>query len=142
MGKGKKDPKSKRRKKRRMNKILKITIAVIVIIIVLVIGLWGMHSSTSYLTVSEIVENKSKYLDEYVEVKGTVKDDSVDKINKTFIITDGDNDLLIDYNRSLPSNFEEGGDVIIKGTLRDDGEAESRLFIKVKEIVVSCPSKY
>lgn len=128
----------KGKKRRKMGKKSKIIIAVFIIIIILIIGLWGMHSDTSYPSVSDIVNNKEKHLDKHIEVKGTVGTDSLDLANKTFNLTDGKNDLKINYNGSLPSNFEEGKDIVVKGTLHQRDE----LFLVAEEIEVGCASKY
>ncbi len=142
MEKGKKEQESKdnkkRKKKRKWNKKTKILVGVIVIVVVLMIGFWGMHSSTNYLSVSDIVDNEDKYLNEEIEVKGTVKKDSVDQDNRTFVLTDGKNDIKINYTGSLPASFEEGKDVVVKGTLR----RYDVLVIDVEEIVVGCSSEY
>jgi cytochrome c-type biogenesis protein CcmE len=130
----------KKKKKKRLSKKAKVIIAVLVIIIVIFIGLWGMHSSGDYKTVSEVLNNKDKYLNKYVEVKGTVEKDSISLSNKTFIISDENNELLVNYTTfgSLPGSFEEGKDVVIKGTLRED----IVMYIDAKEVVVGCASKY
>ena len=73
-----------------------------------------------------------------MEIKGIVGIDSMDSKNKTFVLTDGKNDLRINYNGSLPSNFEEGKDIIVKGILRQRDE----LLLEAKEIKVGCASKY
>jgi cytochrome c-type biogenesis protein CcmE len=126
-------------KKKRMSKKVVIAIAVIAIIIVLIVGLWGMQDNgTDYPTVSKIINNKSKHLDKEVEIRGTVKLDGYDPFNKTFILTDGDNDLLINYTGVLPSNFEEGKDVVVFGRLVQKAELE----VEADEIVVGCASKY
>jgi cytochrome c-type biogenesis protein CcmE len=120
------------------NKVIIITIAIIVIIIVLIIGLWDTGEGKDYSTVSEIIDDSEKYIDENIEFRGTVKKDTLDDFNKTFILTDDKNDLRVNYTGLLPSNFEEGKDVVIKGTLRQ----ETELVVEAEEIIVGCASKY
>ena len=136
--KGKGKGKGKNKRKRR--KIIIVIVAVLIVVIVLVIGLWGMHGSTSYPTVSEILEDKDKNLDKDIEVKGTVKLDSINLTIRNFIITDGKNDLNVTYTDSLPSNFEEGKEVVVKGKLIES--AQYGLVVEADEIVVGCASKY
>lgn len=126
------------RKKKRMSKKTTILIAVVVIIIVLIIGVGGMGGGEDYMTVSDILEDEGKYLDKYIEVRGVVKEESWDMFNRSFILIDDDNEMFMNYTELLPSNFEEGKDVVVKGTLRN----KEALEIEVKDIEVGCPSKY
>ncbi|MCK5561070.1 MAG: cytochrome c maturation protein CcmE, partial [Thermoplasmata archaeon] len=87
---------------------------------------------------SEILKDKTKHLNKHVEVRGTVKEETLDSQNKTFVLTDDKADLLVNYTGFLPSNFEEGKDVVVKGTLRE----QIIVFIEADEIVVGCASKY
>lgn len=129
-------PKSK--KKRKLGKKIYIIIGVIIIVVVLIIGFWGVHGGESYPTVSDVLKDMNKYLDKDVEIKGNVKKDSIDLMNRTFILTDGDKDLKINYTDLLPSNFEEEKEVVIRGRLYQRTE----LILEAEEIIVGCPSKY
>jgi cytochrome c-type biogenesis protein CcmE len=126
------------RKKKKMGKKTKFLIAIIIIVIVIIIGIGGMSGAEDYMTVGDVIDEESKYMNKYVEVRGTVKDESWDTVNSTFILTDGESDMLINYTDLLPSNFQEGKDVVVKGTVRKNIVME----IQVKEIEVGCPSKY
>ena len=86
----------------------------------------------------DVVNNKDDYLDEKVEVKGTVEKGSISTMNKTFNLTGGDVSLVVNYTGTLPSDLKEGTDVVVKGTLRD----RNGLVLEADEIVVGCPSKY
>jgi cytochrome c-type biogenesis protein CcmE len=126
------------KKRRRLGTAVKVVMAVGVISAVLAVGLWGMWGGTGYLTVGDVLGNVGKYMDKYIEVRGTVKSLSLDSINKTFVLTDKSAELKVNYTGALPSNFEEGKDVVVKGTLRSGGG----IFVVAKEIVVGCASKY
>ncbi|UCD92067.1 MAG: cytochrome c maturation protein CcmE [Methanobacteriota archaeon] len=123
------------RPKRRLTKKRKgIIIAVIVIIVALVIGLWGAVPS-DYLEVGDILANPLAYVDRSIEVKGLVAD--WDSTVKVFNLSDGENDLMVSYI-TLPEGFNNGKDVVVRGTLVDnDG-----LVLESSEITVGCPSKY
>jgi len=125
-------------KKRRLGKKAVALIVIAVIGLVLVVGLWGMWGGTGYLTVGDVTANQGKYLDKYVEVRGTVQTGSLDTGNSTFNLTEKSSELRVNYTGALPSNFEEGKDVVIKGTLRSNGG----LVLVAKEITVGCASKY
>ena len=86
-----------------------------------------------------VAETPMAAFDKTVEVKGTVAKNSIDESGKSFVITDGENDINITYPDMLPANFKEEIDVVIKGTLREQG---GLLVIEANEIVVGCPSKY
>lgn len=137
--KNKFDAKSNSKPKKKLGKKgVIIIVAIVIIIIVLIVGLWGMTGGEDYPTPSEILKDKTKHLNNHVEVRGTVKQDTLDTQNKTFVLTDDKADLLVNYTDFLPSNFEEGKDVVVKGTLRE----QIIVFIEADEIVVGCASKY
>lgn len=126
------------KKRRRLGTNVKIAIAVAVIAVVLISGLWGIWGGAGYLNVGDVTANEGKYLDKYVEVRGTVKLGSHVASNKTFVLADKSEELKVNYTGAPPSNFEEGKDVVVKGTLRSGGG----LVLVAKEIVVGCASKY
>jgi cytochrome c-type biogenesis protein CcmE len=133
------DEKPKGKKKKKLSKkAIIIIVAIIVIAVIIIYAGWAMTGGASYPTVSEVIKDKSKYIDDQVEVKGTVKEDTIDTVNKTFVITDDKNDLRINYTGVLPSNLVEGTDVVVKGILRET----DILFIESEEITVGCASKY
>ncbi len=125
-------------KKWRLGKALPALIAIAVIAIVIVVGTWGMWGGTDYPSVKDITSDQASYIGKYVEVRGTVKLQSLDVNNTTFTLFEGQSELRVNYTGALPANFEEGKDVVVKGTLRrDDG-----LVLTSREIVVGCASKY
>ena len=132
------DPKKGKGMSRTNKKIITVLVAIIIIVVVIIAGFWGVHGGEDYATVSDITDNQNDHLNKDVEVKGTVKQESLDMINKTFIITDEKNDLMVNYTDILPSNFAEGKDVVVVGKLSD----RSGLVVDVEEIIVGCPSKY
>jgi cytochrome c-type biogenesis protein CcmE len=125
-------------KKLRLGKILPAIIGIVVIVLVLVAGTWGMWGGTDYPSVKDVLGDQGKYLNKYVEVRGTVKLQSLDVNNTTFVLSEGSSDIRVNYTGALPANFEEGKDVVVKGTLRNLGG----LVLVSKEIVVGCASKY
>lgn len=125
-------------KKLRLGKLLPALIAIVVIVLVIVVGTWGMWGGTDYPSVKDVLGDQGKYLNKYVEVRGTVKLLSLDVNNTTFVLSEGSSDLRVNYTGALPANFEEGKDVVVKGTLRK----ETALVLFAKDIVVGCASKY
>lgn len=116
----------------------KVAIAIAVIAAVLIVGTWGMWGGSGYLSVGDVTANEGKYLDKYVEVRGTVKSQSLDTANRTFVLTDKSTELKVNYTGAPPADFTEGKDVVVKGTIRSAGG----LVLVAKEIVVGCASKY
>jgi cytochrome c-type biogenesis protein CcmE len=125
-------------RKPRLGRILPVVLAIVVISLVLVVGTWGMWGGSDYPSVKDVVSDKGKYLNKYLEMRGTVKLQSLDVNNTTFVLFEDKSEIRVNYTGILPQNFEEGKDVVVKGTLRD----ENGLVIKAKEIVVGCASKY
>jgi len=134
----KKNKKEPKKKKSRRGLVITVILAIILVLVIVLIAFWGYMTSTDYMTVGDVVNNKEDHIDEYVEVKGTVGTNTLDTFNRTFRLTDGDRTLNVTYTGSLPSNFEEGKDVVVKGTLRE----QQGLVLEADEIVVGCPSKY
>ncbi len=119
---------------RKKKRILAIVVVLIVVAVAIVVGLWG-NTPVPYMTVSNVTDNSSKYLDDEIEIKATVE--NWDSTGKTFNLTDEESSLMVSYV-TLPDGFNNGKEIVVKGILRDDGG----LILEATEIIVGCPSKY
>jgi|GEM_PF-490521 cytochrome c-type biogenesis protein CcmE len=91
-----------------------------------------------YLTVSQVVEDNSKYREKEVQVLGTIVNGSVgwgEDGSLLFNITDGHYDIKVVYTGTRPQNFNEGQKVVIIGKLYQG-------YIDASEMLIQCPSKY
>ena len=93
-----------------------------------------------YYTVSELLSQGNSIHLENVRVNGVVSPGSVeqetDTLNTTFTLTDGEEQLQVNYHGILPQTFEEGKEIIIEGRYNPNGTFEA------SAILTKCPSKY
>lgn len=91
-----------------------------------------------YLTVSQVVRNSATYLDENIQVLGTVAKGSVTYKNTSivFSLVDEESVIKVNYTGSLPQNFQEGEEVVVIGKLTSQNTVEA------SQMLVKCPSKY
>jgi len=91
-----------------------------------------------YYTVSELLSQRNSTDLANVRVSGVVSpgtlETSTSKI--TFTLTDGDNELEVDYQGVTPQTFQEGREIIVEGTYHQSGTFEA------SKILTKCPSKY
>jgi len=115
-------------------RLLALVVVLVVVAVAIVIGLWG-NAPVPYMTVSEVTENASSYLDEEIQIKGTVK--NWDSVGKTFELTDGESNLTVSYV-TLPEGFNNEKEIVVEGVLKGG----SNLILESTKITVGCPSKY
>ena len=121
-----------------------------VVVVMLVLGgllavmLSSKDSGAYDLSLSELLEEPSKYIGRDVRVNGTIEKNSYrerksegDKIDIEFAINNVDGQrILVRYHQILPDAFEEGREVIVAGKLSDPST------IDCNRLTVKCPSKY
>ena len=78
---------------------------------------------TFFYTPSELTEANVS-INQKIRIGGFIKKESIKKIstskpNIIFTVTDGENDILVEYNGILPSLFREGQGVIVQGYLKN-----------------------
>ncbi len=105
------------------------------------LGFMGFQSSwTYYYTVNELTGQGSAIYDQNVRVHGQVAPSSVEHeavgLILRFIITDGEENLLVFYQGVIPDSFKVGGDVVVEGHLNSDG------IFQASRVMPKCPSKY
>ena len=95
------------------------------------------------MTIGELRAKADRYIGKDVRVNGTVQAGSFEElagdgaINIKFTLADSEgNEITVFYHQLLPDAFEEGREVIVAGTLQDEGT------IECKRLTVKCPSKY
>ena len=127
-----------------MNK-MKIQNKHIIIIILLVVSAGLAYDSVSnyvnpYIPVSDIAANQAQYEGKSLQIIGAVEPGSLIRTNDgsiSFTLIDDGGSIKVTYRGVPPQNLEdEGNQVVVLGTLGDEGEIEST------QLLVKCPSKY
>lgn len=117
----------------------------IIIIVFLALSAGLAYDSVSnyinpYIPVSDILANQGKYSGKSLQVIGEVEQDSLlrtDDGSISFTLIDDQGSINVIYRGVPPQNLEqEGNQVVVLGTLQDNGEIES------SQLLVKCPSKY
>ncbi len=121
-----------------MRKKDKVTISVVAIILIAIIGMWGLDFSSEYLTVTEVTQNVTAYIDQPVYITGNVKQGTLDigAQETGFILTDGNADLEVLYRGDRPDGLGDGEKVSVRGILVSENKVEANF------LVMGCPSKY
>jgi cytochrome c-type biogenesis protein CcmE len=138
------EPKPKKKgTSRKRNRLL---IAVIVIAVALVIIFWGWDTTgKTFMEVSPIASDAnaigtgtSHYVNNYVEVQGNVNNWFG---TGNFTLTDRTNlndTISVVMNGTLPSGFENGKSVVVKGIISPG----LPVTIHANEVTIGCASKY
>lgn len=121
-----------------MRKKDKVTISVVAIILIAIIGMWGLDFSSEYLTVTEVTQNVTAYIDQPVYITGNVKQGTLNigAEETGFILTDGNADLEVLYRGDRPDGLGDGEKVSVRGILVSEKKVEANF------LVMGCPSKY
>jgi len=121
-----------------MRKKDKVTISVVSIILIGIIGMWGLDFSSEYLTVTEVTEHTSDYIDQPVYITGRVKQAtlSIGTQETGFILTDDNADIEVLYRGDRPDGLGEGEKVSVRGILVSEDKVEANF------LVMGCPSRY
>jgi cytochrome c-type biogenesis protein CcmE len=124
-----------------MNKKKKIFLSLTFIAGVFFTGIYGIDSSDSYFTVSELLSDSNAHIGQNVNVMGIVEYGSLEvaPAMTAFKLKDENNENLkvnVEYTGNLSSNLAEGKKVSISGTMISES------MFKANKIVTGCPSKY
>ncbi len=121
-----------------MRKKDKVTISVVAIILIAIIGMWGLDFSSEYLTVTEVTQNVTAYIDQPVYITGNVKQGTLNIGTEEtgFILTDGNADIEVLYRGDRPDGLGDGEKVSVRGILVSGNKVEANF------LVMGCPSKY
>ena len=91
-------------------------------------------------TVDEVMVSPEEFSSEEVNIRGIVKNESIDNSSSTFLLQGSESKILVSFAMiAVPDGFEEGRMIAVKGNLIQDGEM---WIIDSKEIQTGCPSKY
>jgi cytochrome c-type biogenesis protein CcmE len=115
-------------------KILTAVAVLVIISLALVVGLWG-NAPVPYMTVSEVTNHSSSYLNKEIEIKGIVK--NWNTTARTFEMTDEESRLVVSYD-NIPDGFNNEKEIVVSGILT----GANGLVLEAEEITVGCPSKY
>ena len=91
-------------------------------------------------TVDEVMDSPEEFSSEEVNIRGIVKNESIDNSSSTFLLQGSESKILVSFAMiAVPDGFEEGRMIAVKGNLIQD---EEMWIIDAKEIQTGCPSKY
>ena len=98
-------------------------------------------TSKFFFTVDELANQNESFHGKGLKVKGTVVMGSIvrnpaDKLNIAFSIEEKQSVLSVVYKGITPDMFKDGGEVVVEGTLAEDG------VFHASTLLTSCPSKY
>jgi cytochrome c-type biogenesis protein CcmE len=130
----------------RLRKRRRLLIALFVIVIALVVIFWGWDTTgRSFLEVTSVTSDSaaigtgtSHYVGTYLEVQGNVNNWFG---TGNFTLTDRTNlndTISVVMNGTLPSGFENGKSVVVKGVI----SSGLPITINANEVTVGCASKY
>jgi cytochrome c-type biogenesis protein CcmE len=93
-----------------------------------------------YVYVDRVVEAPERFTGREFKVHGNVVEDSLRQNEQNgdyyFVIEFKGKRLKVVYDDLLPDTFAEGGEVVLTGTLDEDG------VLRSSEMTAKCPSKY
>ena len=103
------------------------------------VGLKG--SMVYYLTVGEFLDREGREdLGENFRVNGNVVAGSIVRapghLGARFVMTDGQRELTVTYDRETPDTFVDGSEVVVEGRIGPDG------VFSAYTLLAKCPSKY
>jgi cytochrome c-type biogenesis protein CcmE len=137
------EPRPRKGMTRKRKRLLILAIAIVLAFIII---FWGWDTTgKTYLEVTPISSDAaaigagtSHYVDSYIEVQGNVNNWYG---TGNFTLTDRTNlndTINVVMNGTLPSGFENGKSVVVKGMI----SAGLPVTIRVNEITIGCASKY
>ena len=92
-----------------------------------------------YISVTQILSKPDRYIGRDIQVIGVADFDSVEPEEGgivKFDITDEGQRLSIVFQGSLPQNFDQSDQVVVIGSVTEEGYVES------DQLLVKCPTKY
>ena len=91
-------------------------------------------------TVDEVMDSPEEFSSEEVNIRGIVKNESIDNSSSTFLLQGSESEILVSFAMiAVPDGFEEGRMIAVNGNLIQEGD---NWKIDAKEIQTGCPSKY
>jgi cytochrome c-type biogenesis protein CcmE len=100
----------------------------------------GMQSSMVYYLTLEELSAKPPRVGEGVRLAGWVKEGSITGSTVdggiTFVMTDGERELPVNYSGQIPDTFEDEAEVIVEGIYRGMPQFDAATML------AKCPSKY
>lgn len=91
-----------------------------------------------YMTVSEYLEQQSKYEGSKIKLAGKVKAGSITQTGShyQFTVEDRAKEISVSFNGIVPDTFKEGVDVVVEGRGQSGNEFEA------VSLLAKCASKY
>ena len=103
----------------------RIVFLILLLLSVVAIGFFVLKSLNEnvvyFFSPTEIYDKPNISLNKKIRIGGLVKENSLDKSQKSikFIITDLKNEIIVVYNGPVPNLFSEGKGVVAEGKLKD-----------------------
>jgi cytochrome c-type biogenesis protein CcmE len=115
---------------------------IVVVLLALSVGL--AYDSMSnyvnpYVSVTEVLANAEQYHGKSMQVIGEIIPESLERSDDgslSFLITDGESEIMVHYSGAPPQSLEQGSEVVVVGSLSESG------VIETSSLLVKCPSKY
>jgi cytochrome c-type biogenesis protein CcmE len=102
-----------------------------------------LGASTSwryYVLVDECIQDHDKFVGQRLRVSGRVETDSLnvrrDRTLATFVLCGESSNVQVSCKGPLPDNLAEDMDVVVEGTLEQDG------LLRGEKVLTRCASKY
>ena len=111
---------------------------IVVALIALIVWAMNRESATAfYMTPTEVMAMGTTDSTHDYRVNGTVVPGTIERdgLETTFVITDGDTEITVATESSLPDTFKERSDVVARGDF--DGDT-----FTAYEVLAKCPSKF
>ncbi len=97
-------------------------------------------SMVYYHTPSEIMTKSSEIYNKGIRISGHIQDGSINwdgnKLDLTFNITDGKQNIPVVYHGVVPDTFKYGVEVVVEGKLNTEN------IFHATQLLAKCPSKY
>ena len=109
-----------------------IIATVVIIVVAILVAFWGSQPQRTY-TPTEIINAPQQFVGKTVQVRGLAM--AVNEANMTFLLGDLSKNLTVHY-RSLPTGFQIGIEMIVKGSVEMQG---SNWAFVAQEVLVGHP---
>lgn len=124
-----------------MSKKYKFAIAIAVVALTLSYLVYAGVKDTLvyYLTINEMIERAPEVRENRLRVSGSVVPGSIDKHDDgsiEFVITDGANNVDVQYKGIIPDVFRDNVEAIVEGKYTRDN------VFKADVLLAKCPTKY
>lgn len=117
-----------------------IGLSLIVVGIGIIVATSLPKSMQYYVTVDELVKDRSQYVGKEIKVAGKVLKGSIQKENENlfwnFQVENADQVIPVSYRGAMPDTFKEEAEVVITGKFLQNGQMQAT------NVLAKCASRY